>query len=85
VVRTIGAAAAIVIALVVVLRPVLLGNGWSGLDLLATAAVLLGAGLVLRRQGGFTRSMGLLPLVFGVVGLGLAIAVLAFAVLWCCP
>lgn len=83
--RTLGAAVAIAIALLVVLRPVVLGTGWSGLDLLATAALLLGAGLVLRRQGGFTRSMGVLVLVFGVVVLGLALAVLAFAVLWCCP
>jgi hypothetical protein len=82
---TLGTAVAIAIALLVVLRPVILGNGWSGLDLLATAPVLLGAGLVRRRQGGFARSMGYLLLVSGVVVLGLAIAVLAFAILWCCP
>jgi hypothetical protein len=85
VLKKLGVAVAIAIVLLVLLRPVVFGNGWSGLDLLATAAVLFGAGLVLRRQGGSTRSVGVLLLVVGVVVLGLAIAVLAFAILWCCP
>ena len=83
--RTVGAAVAIGIALLVVLRPIVLGDGFSGLDLVTTAAVLLGVGLFLRWQGGRTRTMGFPLLVVGLVLLAIGIGVVAFAVLWCCP
>jgi hypothetical protein len=85
VLRTIAAPVAIGIALLVVLRPIVLGDGLSGVDLVTTAAVLLGVALFLRWQGGRTRTVGVLLLIVGLVVLTIGIAVVAFSVLWCCP
>jgi hypothetical protein len=81
----VGVAAAMAIALTIVLRPVLLGDGLSGLELVAAAGLLVAAGEVLRRQGGFARKLGLLSLVVGAILGAVAMAVLTVAVLWCCP
>jgi hypothetical protein len=85
VLRAVGATVAIGIALLLVLRPIVLGDGFSGLDLLTTAAILFGVGLFLRWQGGRTRTIGFPLLLVGLVLLAIGIAMVAFSVLWCCP
>lgn len=78
-------AAVLGIVLLAALPPLILGYGFTTLELGLTAAALFGGGLLLRRQGGVTRTLGSVMVVIGLALLAIAIAVLAFAVLWCCP
>jgi hypothetical protein len=84
-VRTLLTAAVLAIVVLVVLAPFLQGSGFTAPQLVLTAAVLLGGGLLLRRQSGMTRTFGSVVVLFGIAALALAIAVLVFVVLWCCP
>jgi hypothetical protein len=85
VLKALVTAAVLAIVLLVVLPPFILGYGFSTLQLVLTAGVLVGGGLLLRHQGGMTRTSGSAMVVIGLVSLAIAIAVLAFVVLWCCP
>ena len=83
--RKLGAAVGIAIALLMLVRAVVLGESLSGPELLAGAAALLGAGLLLRWRSGKARTIGALSLGVGIVLLVISLAVLVYAVLWCCP
>jgi len=80
----IGAGIAIAIALLLVLRPLVLGGSLSAFELVTTSALLTGAGVLLRQQDGRTRTMGLWILALGLVLLAIASTLLVVAVMSCC-
>jgi drug/metabolite transporter (DMT)-like permease len=77
--RTVGAAIAALLVLLVVLSPTLLfGQSVGAFDLLLVAASLLGVGLLLRRGGGTdTRPLGTILVIIGVVLLAFVAALMA--------
>lgn len=75
--RTFGIAIAAVGVLLVLLGPILfLGESPSLLSLLFGAASLLGAGLLIRMQGGAARTVGTVLVIVGIVSLVLVVGLL---------
>lgn len=82
--RTVAAFAALFFVFVLVLRPLVFGAAVSPVELLATAAAVLGAGFLLRRQGARTRTLGSVLVIIGLASLAIALGLVAFVVLSCC-